>query len=199
VPSLRRPSGIIVHRSKHLGPAEMTRQLGIRVTRPARTIFDIAPRLDDRQLARAVNSALHSRFLTRGHLAEQLLRHPGHPAAQRLRYFIVTDDGPTRSDWERALPAFCQRYDLPVPLFARRVAGHEADAVWPAEKVVLELDSWEFHSTRVDFESDRDRDVDRLVAGFITVRLTWERIVGKPDREAARLHLILADRRREAA
>jgi very-short-patch-repair endonuclease len=87
------------------------------------------------------------------------------------------------------------QYGLPVPLMSQDIAGFEADAVWLAERIVLELDSWEFHSERVDFESDRDRDVERLVVGFVTVRLTWERMHIRPAREAKRLHQLLAGRR----
>jgi hypothetical protein len=187
--------GIIVHRSKYLDAAELTRHQAIRVTRPARTLFDVASRRDDAELKRDVNNALHSHFLKRGQLVDQLLRHPNHRAASRIRYFVAIEGGPTRSDWEEALPAFCLSHGLPVPVFGLLIAGHEADAVWLAEKVVLELDSWEFHQTRVDFEADRDRDVDRLVEGFVTVRITWERMFGRPVREARRLHAILADRR----
>jgi hypothetical protein len=194
-PKRHRRPGIIVHASKFLGPAELATQRGIRVTKPARTQFDIALRLNDQQLARAVNRGLHSKYLTRGHLSEQLLRHPQHPSAVRIRPFVLTSDGPTRSDWERALPVFCAEYGLPIPLMSQVVAGFEADAEWPAERVVLELDSWEFHSEQVEFESDRDRDVERLLAGFVTVRLTWERMHKQPAREAKRLHRLLAARR----
>jgi very-short-patch-repair endonuclease len=190
----RRP-GIIVHSSKFLGPAEIATQRGIRVTKPARTQFDIALRLNDEQLARTVNTGLHSKYLTRGHLSEQVLRHPTHPSANRIRPYVLTENGPTRSDWERALPVFTTEYDLPPLLLSQQIAGFEADAVWLPERIVLELDSWEFHSERGDFESDRDRDVERLLAGFVTVRLTWERMHTQPAREARRLHQLLANRR----
>jgi very-short-patch-repair endonuclease len=72
------------------------------------------------------------------------------------------------------------------------VAGYEADATWVDERIVIELDSWEYHHTRVDFETDRDRDVDRLAAGFLTVRLTWERMFSSSIREARRLHEVIA-------
>ena len=191
--------GLKVDRSKFLGPAETTTHRGIRVTKPARTQFNIAPRLSDQQLARAVNNGLHSPYLTRGHLSDQLLRQPNHPSAKRILPFVLTDDGPTRSDWERALPLFCRTYGLPAPAFARMIAGFEADAAWIDEHIVLELDSWRFHSEKVDFESDRDRDVERLLAGFVTVRLTWERMHMRPAREARRLNQLLAQRRPRAA
>lgn len=198
-PKPRDRPGIVVHRSKLLGPAETTTQRGIRVTKPARTMFDIARRLDDDELARAVNTGLHSKYLTRGHLSDELLRLPNHPSTERIAPFVLTQNGPTRSDWERALPVFTAEYDLPPLLLSHEIAGFEADAVWLPERIVVELDSWEYHSERVDFESDRDRDVERLVAGFVTVRLTWERMHRQPAREAKRLHQLLAQRRARAA
>lgn len=56
----RRPRGIVVHRFSTLTLEDMTTQQDIRTTTPARTIWDIAPRLTDPQLKRTVNNALHS-------------------------------------------------------------------------------------------------------------------------------------------
>jgi hypothetical protein len=47
----RRP-GIRTHQTRTLTRADITTREGIRVTTPARTIIDIAPRLTDRQLTR---------------------------------------------------------------------------------------------------------------------------------------------------
>ncbi len=191
----KRPQGVRVHRSRTLTPADTRIQLGVRVTSPARTIRDMAPRFDDDELARTVNSALHSKFLRPHQLTEQLLRRPD----RRVAYHLTTEGGPTRSDWERAFPAFCRQYGLPIPVFNARVAGHEADLVWHDAKLIAELDSWQFHSTRVDFERDRDRDADTLESGYATVRITWERMLARPAREADRLHRIRANRLRAAA
>ncbi|HWE34546.1 MAG TPA: hypothetical protein VG410_13730 [Solirubrobacteraceae bacterium] len=194
-PVKRRPPGLIVHESKLLGPAEVMTHLGIRVTKPARTMFDMAPRWNDKQLHRYVDRALNSTYLKRGHLEAQILRHPRHRAAKRLQWFVALEGGPTQSDWQRALPEWCVQYGLPIPVFEVVIAGHRADAVFVRERVVLELDSWEYHNQRVRFEHDRDLDVERLVEHHVTVRLTWERMFGRPAREAARLHKLLEARR----
>jgi hypothetical protein len=60
----RRTKGIRVHRSTTLRRREITTQLGIRTTTPARTLFDMAPRLNDKSLKRTANSALGSPWLT---------------------------------------------------------------------------------------------------------------------------------------
>jgi hypothetical protein len=194
-----RPTGIRVHRSSTIKPGEIRTHHGIRVTSPARTLFDIAPRRDDKQLARDVNNALHSPWLTVGQLGDALKLHPDHPSTKRLRYFVTTTDGPTRADWEREFPAFCEHHGLPRPTLSARIGRHTADALFPDEKVIVELDGWEFHNTRVDFETDRDRDADTAALGHVTVRITWQRLIYLPDREAARLHKILAVRRAQAA
>jgi hypothetical protein len=194
----RRPKGIIVHRRK-LWPGDTRVHQGIRVTSPARTMIDTAPRLTDDQLGRYVNRGLHEHLLYLGSLGEQLARNPNHPATKRLLKFVLTKDGPTRSDWERMLFPWCDRFDLPRPLMAQWIGPYEVDAVYPAERLVLELDSWEFHNTQIDFEANRERDADLLELGYETVRLTWDRMITKAAREAQRLGRILARRRREAA
>ena len=67
------------------------------------------------------------------------------------------------------------------------VHGYEVDALFAEQRLVIELDGWEFHTGRVAFGDDRDRDADLLDFGYETVRITWERLHETPEREAARL------------
>ena len=193
----RRP-GIIVHRATTLTRKDMTRQLGIPVTSPARTVFDMAPRLADKPLRRLVRDARLTHTLHLSALAELLDRHPRHPATTRLRPFLDAPGGPTRSEFEDAFTEFARQYGLPAPITNTRLHGYEIDALFPAERVIVELDGAEFHLDRDAFESDRDRDATLLAVGYVTVRLTWERLKQAPAREAERLHKILAARRATA-
>ena len=84
---------------------------------------------------------------------------------------------------------------FPRPRTNVRIAGHLVDAVFDAERLIVELDGYEFHGDRGSFETDRDRDADTLAIGHATVRITWERMTQRPRREAARLLSILDDRR----
>jgi hypothetical protein len=163
------------------------------VTKPARTLFDIAPRLTDhRALARTVNNALHTPWLTRGHLGEQLQRHPKHPAARLMLPFVTTTDGPTRSEWERTFPSFCLRWGLPTPIMGYRIGGRTVDAFWPNERLIVELDSIKYHLNEFAFVDDRGRDKDHLTLRLPTVRITWEEMHETPAAEAARLRKIIA-------
>ena len=53
----RRHAGIVVHRRVALNAGEITRSHGIPVTSPTCTLIDLAPRLDQRHLERAINEA----------------------------------------------------------------------------------------------------------------------------------------------
>jgi Protein of unknown function (DUF559) len=189
----RRRPGIKAHQA-NLARSDIRRHLGIRVTSPARTIFDIAPRLTDKALTRAVNELRIARRLTLDHLAELATRLPRHRGASRVRPLIEVPTGPTRSEFEDAFVAFTERFGLPRPEINARVAGYEVDALFPEQRVIVELDGYEFHGTRQAFEKDRERDAATLAAGFVTVRITWERLIRAPEPEAERLHAILASR-----
>jgi hypothetical protein len=116
VSSDRRPSGIIVHRSRTLTRRDLRRHYGIPVTSPARTILDCAPTLHrDGRLTRVVNDALLTPFLRRSGLREVRERFPTHHGAKLLAPFLDLDDGPTRSEFEDRFLEFCERFGLPRP------------------------------------------------------------------------------------
>ncbi|MFZ0040557.1 MAG: type IV toxin-antitoxin system AbiEi family antitoxin domain-containing protein [Solirubrobacteraceae bacterium] len=197
-PVQRRVPGIRSHRRCTLARRDIRHQLGIRVTSPARTVLDIAPGLDDPSLARAVNDARLHCGLHPAHLIELLDRLPHHTAAGRVRAEVQTPQAPTRSRFEDTFLAFAQRYGLPTPRVNVMIAGHLVDAVFPAERVIVELDGYDFHQGKRSFESDRERDADTLAAGFVTIRITWDRLTLRGSREATRLRAILDARRSQA-
>lgn len=188
------PRHITVHRSRTLTRADVTTHMDIRSTSAARTLLDCAPLIAPGRLPRLVNDALLSPWLNREQVADICARCPRHPGARLLAPFVTLTDGPTRSEFEDLFISFCERHRLPRPLINTRVAGHEVDALFPAQRLIVELDGWRFHSNREAFESDRDRDADTLAAGHPTVRVTWERITQTPAREAERLRAILRRR-----
>jgi hypothetical protein len=191
----RRPKAIRVHRSTTLHWRDVTKQDGIRVTTPARTLLDMSPRFSDKAVKRNVNRALGSLWLTEGQLVETLARHPRAPGANRIAKLLGINATPTRSGWEDDFPAFCAEYGLPTPVMGQPLHGYIADALFPAERLIVELDSREFHMGVIPFEGDRDRDADMLAHRYVTVRITWERIEERPEPEARRLHKILANQR----
>jgi hypothetical protein len=193
-PARRRPAGLRVHRSRLLTAPDVTTHFGIRVTIAARTLLDVADRLDDAALARAVNDARLARHLRPADLATLAARSPGRSGVARLRSLFVAGEAPTRSELEDAFLAFVAHYGLPRPEVNLTVAGHEVDAYFREHRLAIELDGYKHHGERPAFEADRDRDADLLAAGIPTVRITWKRLIGAPAREDARLRAILARR-----
>jgi very-short-patch-repair endonuclease len=68
-----------------------------------------------------------------------------------------------------------------------RVGGYEVDALWPAERLIVEVDGFAFHSARSSFESDRKRDAELTAAGYRVIRVTWRQLVEEPEAVVARL------------
>jgi very-short-patch-repair endonuclease len=187
--------GIRLHRTRTLTATQVTKHEGIPVTNPARTVLDLAEVVDDAALARALNEAQIICRLRVDDLARLLADASGRRGAARLKALIAPAGAPTRSAFEDAFLAFAERHGLPQPEVNRRVAGHEVDMLWRAERLAVELDGFAFHRHRRPFEHDRDKDADLLAAGYPVVRITWRRLTEQPDREASRLRAML-DRRR---
>ncbi len=72
----------------------------------------------------------------------------------------------------------------------------KADFLWRAERLVVETDGRDVHSTRRAFEDDRRRDQSLLLAGYRVVRFTWGQVAGEPERVAATVGALLASVRR---
>jgi hypothetical protein len=178
----RRPKGIRVHRNS-LDRRDITRHLGVAVTTLARTLLDQAPRVTLKSLTRAVNNGRQAGHVSLDALRDVLARYPHHRGAPKIRALLgIATERPTRSEFEDDFPGFCERYGLPRPQMNSIVCGYEVDALFARERVIVELDGWGAHSSRVAFEDDRRRDADTLAAGFVTVRITRARY----DRDPAR-------------
>jgi hypothetical protein len=55
------------------------------------------------------------------------------------------------------------------------------DFAWIAERLIVEIDGYAFHSSRDQFRQDRRRmnELERL--GWRVLRFTWEDVVGRPE------------------
>lgn len=185
-PTKHEHSGIVVHRSR-LANADITRQYDIPATTPARTVLDLADVLSPASLTRAVNELRLGNLLSVDDLARQLGRGRRTLA---LRDLVARPSGPTRSTFEDAFLAFVDRYRLPRPEVNAIVAGYEVDMLWRSHRLVAELDGRAYHEE--PFERDREKDADLVTAGYRVVRVTWERLTGRPAREATRFRTLLA-------
>lgn len=190
----RRRPGIATRQVEALARADVRVTHGIRVTSPARTLLDCAPERGERATTLLLAQGRRAGLIHPAALEDVLARFPRHAGTRVLRAIIADPAARARSEFEVLFPAFCARYGLPTPLINSRVNGRERDAYFDAERLIVELDSWEFHRDRFNFHDDRERDAEALVADLATYRLTWERFTETPEREARRLRAILVSR-----
>jgi very-short-patch-repair endonuclease len=180
--------GIRVH---NVSVLERTVLNGVPVTTPAWTLLDLAATLAADDLARAVEEARVLRLVTPADL-ERLPRRPGRAALLRT---LEVEPRMTRSEGERRLVAVMRRAGLPMPQTNVRVVGHEVDALWPEQRLVVEVDGIDAHGiTHAQFERDRARDASLVAAGYRVIRVTWRQLRHEPELVAARIAAALAVR-----
>lgn len=179
------PQGIALHRST-LPADEVTTHDGIPVTTVPRTLLDLAAVLSDEQLAWALNQAELLRLDDALSLPALADRYPGRRGVRRVRRVLAAFAGPrlTRSELEHAFLDFLGRHGLPMPATNVQVTAagrsYECDFVWHDRRVIVELDGYEFHSSRHMFHTDRRRDRALKAARWETIRVTEWDLRGAP-------------------
>lgn len=186
--------GIRAHRVGQLRADEVTVLDRVPITTPARTLLDLARVAGSRDLERAVARALRCELTTHGKLAELVDRYPKRRGVPALRALLRGDGGPdfTRSPAEDQFRELVSKAKLPAPATNQLVAGHEVDVVWPAGRVVVEVDGFAYHRTRSTFEKDRERDAELAAAGYRVLRVTWQQLAEEPTAVVARVAQSLA-------
>jgi very-short-patch-repair endonuclease len=78
----------------------------------------------------------------------------------------------TRSELENRFLAIIRGRGIPEPSCNVIVDGFCVDYCWPGQRLVVELDSLEFHRSRSRFEADRRQDRAHRAAGTEILRFT---------------------------
>jgi very-short-patch-repair endonuclease len=163
----RRRRGLVVHRTA-FAPGDLTRRASIPVTTPSRTLLDIRRTVDSRLVRQATREAQHRRH--------------------RLDPRLGADR--TRSELERDFVAFCRRHAIPSPEVNARVGRFTVDFLWPARRLAVETDSYEYHHGSVAFEDDHERDLALRRRGLAVLRYTGRQL----EREAGAVAAEIRDR-----
>jgi very-short-patch-repair endonuclease len=187
----------VLHRSP-VDEDERAVEAGIPVTSVARTLLDLAGVLDGDGLRRAFEEADRQKLLRMSELERVCARAGKRKGIPALRHLAAAAQEPvtTRSPLEDRFAEFCREHlrDLPAPLTNVSILDHEVDAYWPSHRLVVEMDSWEFHGHRAAFEHDRARDTAMQAAGYRVIRLTHRRLQSEPRTVAAELRRLLSSR-----
>jgi len=174
----RHVTGVREHRTRQ--PHRMARVFvdDLPVTSPEQTLLDIAPLVGARELERALDEALASGLTSRRQVSEAASRNIRRAGSADLRALTLSR-GPltlTRSQAEERFLALIREAKLPAPEVNVRLHGFTVDFFWRDAGVVVELDGYQWHSSRSAFERDRRKDAAMRTAGLRLTRLTWEAI-----------------------
>jgi very-short-patch-repair endonuclease len=193
VDSRRVRPGIRVRRVPTLTSDEVTELDGIPITTPARTLYDLGNSVGARELERALAEAFAQRLVRPTHLQRLLSRFEGRRGSRALRT-LLEDGEPvlTRSEAEERFLALIRKAQLDSPAVNAEIAGYEVDFLWRAERLVVEIDGFAFHSSPGAFEGDRRRDAVLAAAGLRVMRVTWRHLLDEPEAVLARLAKVLA-------
>jgi very-short-patch-repair endonuclease len=184
--------GIRLHRGR-IHRDETTTLGAIPITSVARTLFDLAEVVDGQRFERVFEEADRLRLLELRALERACERGQGRRGVKPIRKLLSAAREPTvaRSPLEKRFADLCRAHALPTPVLNTSVNDLEADALWPQQRLIVELDGYAFHGHRGAFERDRARDAALLAAGYRVVRLTHRRLDEEGAAVAAQLHALL--------
>ena len=116
-----------------------------------------------------------------------------------LKSFLMVrtpDNAPDDSELERLLDTIIRDHSLPDPtrqfwidLPDERV---RVDHCYPEARLIIECDSYAWHSDRMTFETDRKRDNELQALGWRVLRFTWAQLRFEPEAVAAMIRRHLA-------
>jgi very-short-patch-repair endonuclease/predicted transcriptional regulator of viral defense system len=165
-----------IHQVKQLDIRDVRLHQGFPVTSVARTLIDCAA--GSLPLDRLLNEARALSLVKDAEIYAAMDRCPGRNGTAALRALMETEmnDGFTRSKAERVLRRIVRESGIDRPIFNAKVVGVEADAYWPAHRLVVEVDGYPTHGRWVKFQSDRVRDNRLVAAGYTVLRFTWHQL-----------------------
>lgn len=180
------PPGIWAHRA--LLPAdEITHHDGIPITTVARTLVDLAHTLEPDSLTRAVREA---QFLRRFDL--EATRKAAERWPSKALNSIIEDMVGASSRLDDAFMRMVRRHRLPMPAAQKVLLGHPVDYVWPEQRVAVELDGYNAHTSLDAFQRDRAQTNALQLAGWVVLRFTDSDVTKRPRRTVATLRQALS-------
>lgn len=196
----RSRDGLAVHTTPRLDSRDRRIHQGLPMTAPARTLVDLARSLEAYELERALAEAIALRLVRSSEVTAAMARATDRRGLKRLGE--VLEGGPklTKSEMERRLVALLRSSSLPLFDHTNFDLGPwNADVVWLAARIVVELDTYTFHSSPKAFQRDRRKTIALEAQGWKVIRFTAYDLEREPHFVIATLAAAFADRRRMAA
>jgi hypothetical protein len=176
--------GVRLHQTRRLEPYEVTVEQGMPVAVMERVLLDLAGRNDSKRLERMFVQAYKRDDFSWPRLGRIMTRRRGCKGVGKLRRIALDVDPEaleTKSPSEVDFLALWRDFDSSTPMVNVLVEGHLVDFLWPAQKVIVETDSWGYHGDPLAFEKDHQTDVDLTAAGYDVHRTTYKMLKRDPD------------------
>ena len=146
-------------------------------------MLDLATIVDTAALRRALAEAEHRKLICPATAIAQLPR--GQPGAKALRAACarsMPELAAAESELERRFLLLVEVAGLPIPQVQVAVEGFRVDALWPRQRLIVELDGHATHANARHNEDDRRRELALRRAGFLVCRYTWQQVTLDGDR-----------------
>jgi very-short-patch-repair endonuclease len=181
----RRLGGVLELRSLTLD-GDTTSHDDIRITSAPRTLIDLAPSVSERDLRRSFREALRLNTTSTQQLLKALERHRGRRGTPRLRQIAVHYKAipyrRSRSDAEGRALEVLHDAGIQAPLVNIKIAGEEADLVWPEARLIVEIDGPQYH--QFPAEDARKQQLWEQ-AGYVVKRIPSDVVYADPARVVA--------------
>ncbi|MCP2326587.1 very-short-patch-repair endonuclease [Hamadaea flava] len=172
--------GIRLHHGP-LDPGDLVEVDGLRVASPTRTVWDLVCHRDLADAARFVDPLLRLGRLTGDDLAKYAWEHRGEPGYRLMEQMAELADAGSESPQESRTCVELVLAGVPKPRtqYVIRDGGRfvaRSDLAWPEYLVALEYDGYDFHHDRSDLSRDRARLNRQLIAGWLVIHVTGDRL-----------------------
>ncbi|HPY24368.1 MAG TPA: type IV toxin-antitoxin system AbiEi family antitoxin domain-containing protein [Mycobacterium sp.] len=166
-------------RRRDLHDRDLIEHRGLRVTALALTVLEAAARAGGGSAV--MDTALQRRLglvdLQRAHR-----RNRGRYGAGEAQRLLCAAEGGARSEAERLLLDLLRGAGIRGWQANYPIGPYVGDVAFPAERVVIEIDGWAFHSDWDVFQADRKRQNNLALRGWQVLRFTWLDLTEHPER-----------------
>ena len=171
------------HKGYRIVPPEfVTIRDGVAITRPSMTAVDLAA--GDRG-GDAIDQVLRTRTGTLDQMWQAFALQPNRLGNERRGWLLRDSRNKPWSECERALHRLQRRHHVTGwranAWVAAGTDGYYVDVLFAEQRLIIEADGWEFHSSRAAFENDRRRRNELVLAGYRVLNFTWRQITEDPE------------------
>lgn len=189
------PRGVRVHRVQ-LDPSAVVEHRGLLVTSRVETLLDCLGWLSPGTARGLADRAVQQGWLRTADIERRLEDQPGRWGNRQLRRLLGQFARGADAESERRLHRLLRSAGITgwVPQLPVVIGGQRfyLDIAFPADRLAIEVDGYEYHRAGTRFQTDRTRQNALIAAGWRILRFTWADIEDRPEYVVGRIAQLLA-------